>query len=196
MQKKSQRLSAGFTLVELLVTLALAAIIASQAVPSFSSMIKSNRLATETNTLVGDINLARSEAIKRSTRVILCRSADPAAANPTCGGTANTWTSGWLVFASGDANNTYDSATDTLLRIGKPRGGQVQIKTNGTSDNNLEYDPDGTTNEGGSTAIFAICDDRAESRGRQIQVNGAGRPRLVKGTSATPIPSCTIPTAA
>ncbi len=194
--QKSPTSSAGFTLVELLVTLALAAIILSQAVPSFSSMVKGNRLATETNTLVSDINLARSEAIKRGTRVILCRSADPSAANPTCGGSANTWTTGWLVFASGDANNTYDSATDTLIRIGKPRGGQIQIITNSTANNNLEYDPDGTTNEGGSTAVFAICDDQGESQGRQIQVNGTGRPRLVKGTSATPIPSCSAPVAA
>jgi len=192
----SRKSSAGFTLVELLVTLALAAILLSQAVPSFSSMIKGNRLATETNTLVSDINLARSEAIKRGTRVILCRSADPSAANPTCGGSANTWTTGWLVFASGDANNTYDSATDTLIRIGGPRSGQVQIITNNTANNNLEYDPDGTTNEGGSTAVFAICDDQGEAQGRQIQVNGTGRPRLVKGTSAAPIPSCSAPVAA
>ncbi len=194
--QQSRTLSSGFTLIELLVTLALAAIVVSQAAPSFSSMVKSNRLAIETNTLVSDINLARSEAIKRGTRVILCRSADPAAATPSCGGSANTWTSGWLVFASGDANNIYDSATDTLIRIGKPRGGQVQIKTNNTSDNNLEYDPDGTTNEGGSTAIFAICDDQGESQGRQIQVNGTGRPRLVKGTPATPLPNCAAPVTA
>ncbi|HHH48256.1 MAG TPA: prepilin-type N-terminal cleavage/methylation domain-containing protein [Gammaproteobacteria bacterium] len=194
--QKSRKSSAGLTLVELLVTLALVAIIASQAVPGFSSMIKGNRLAAETNTLVSDINLARSEAIKRGTRVILCRSADPSAASPSCGGAANTWTTGWLVFASGDANNTYDSATDTLIRIGKPRGGQVTIKTNATSNNNLEYDPDGTTNEGGATAIFAICDERGEAQGRQIQVNGTGRPRLVKGTPATPIPSCSAPVAA
>ncbi|HEX23255.1 MAG TPA: prepilin-type N-terminal cleavage/methylation domain-containing protein [Chromatiales bacterium] len=194
--QQSRTLSSGFTLIELLVTLALAAIVVSQAAPSFSSMVKSNRLAIETNTLVSDINLARSEAIKRGTRVILCRSADPAAATPSCGGSANTWTSGWLVFASGDANNIYDSATDTLIRIGKPRGGQVQIKTNNTSDNNLEYDPDGTTNEGGSTAIFAICDDQGESQGRQIQVNGTGRPRLLKGTPPTPLPNFASPVTA
>jgi len=186
----------GFTLIELVVTLALAAIIATQAVAGFRLMVKGNRLTTETNTLVSDINLARSEAIKRGVRVILCRSADPSAAAPTCGGTANTWTTGWLVFASGDANNTYDDGVDTLIRIGKPRGGQVQIKTNDTSNNNLEYNPDGTTNEGGATAVFAICDDQGEAKGRQIQVNGAGRPRLVKGSSASPIPSCDAPAAA
>ncbi len=185
--------SAGFTLIELLVTLAIAAIILTQAVPSFQNVVKSNRLASETNNLVSDINLARSEAVKRGVRVILCRSAAPDAATPTCGGSANTWTTGWLLFASGDANNTYEAANDTLLRIGKPKGGQVSIKTNAIANNNLEYDPDGTTNEGGGTAVFALCDDQGETHGRQIQVNGTGRPRLIKGTTSSPLPSCGTP---
>jgi type IV fimbrial biogenesis protein FimT len=187
---------AGFTLVELMVTLAIATIVMTTAVPSFSTMIKNNSLATQTNSLVTDINLARSEAVKRGTRVILCRSADPNAATPACGGGANTWTTGWLVFASGDANNTYTAGIDTLIRIGKPTGSSITIKTNSTSNNNLEYNSNGTTNEGGGTAIFAVCDDRDESYGRQIQVDPRGRPRLITGTTADPIPDCTTPTAA
>jgi hypothetical protein len=67
----------------------------------------------------------------------------------------------WLVFASGDANTTYQAATDTLLKLGNPPGGVVAIKTNAASDVNLEYNPDGTTNEAGATARFTVCDDRA-----------------------------------
>lgn len=186
---------AGFTLIELMVTLAITAIIVTQAVPSFDTMIKNNRLVSQTNSLVGDINLARSEAVKRGVRVILCRSADPTLANPTCGGTANTWTSGWLVFASGDGNNTYQVGVDTLIRVGKPRANSLQIKTNNTSNHNLEYNSDGTTNEAGGTAAFAICDDRDgdgtydTAFGRQIQVNPVGHVKLIQA----PIPNCDAP---
>jgi type IV fimbrial biogenesis protein FimT len=177
----------GFTLVELVVTMAIAAIILTQAVPSFSTMISNNRLTTQTNNLVADINLARSEAVKRGLRVILCRTADPYAAAATCGGTANTWSTGWLLYADDDGSGVYESANDTLIRVGAPAVSTVAVKTNSTSNNNLEYNPDGTTNEGGSTAIFAICDDRGTANGLQINVNGMGRPRLI----SSPLTTCT-----
>jgi type IV fimbrial biogenesis protein FimT len=185
--------NSGFTLVELMVTLAIAAIVITQGVPSFVTMIQNNRLVTQTNDVATAINIARSEAVKRGVRVILCRSADPTATTPACGGTANTWTTGWLIFASGDTDNTYTDGTDTLLRIGQPAPTGITIMTNSTSNNNLEYNPDGTTNESGGTAVFAICDSRGESNGRQIQVNAMGRPQLVKGSSSSPLSSCTSP---
>ena len=187
--RKSQ---SGFTLIELMVTLAIGAILLTQGVPSFMATIKNNRLITYTNDLVGDINLARSEAVKRGVRVVLCRSADPSAATPTCSGTANTWSTGWLIFADADAEGTFVAANgDTLIRIGLPASGTTTIITNATSNSNLEYNPDGTTNEGGGTGVFTLCDDRGAGNGRQIQVNAMGRPQLVKGTDATL--NCTSP---
>ena len=186
----------GFTLVELLVTIAIAGILATVAVPSFTAVIKNNRLIAKTNDLVSDINLARSEAIKRGTRVILCHSANPSVSNPTCSGSANTWTTGWLMFASGDTNGTFDTATDTLIQIGQPARSSLTIKTNNVAADNLEYNPDGTTNEGGGIAVFALCDDRGEQYGRQIQVNAAGRPLLINGSTTSPIPNCAAPVAA
>ena len=72
----------GVTLNELLLALAVGAVLVGLAVPAFTALTKNNRLITETNTLIGHINLARSEAIKRNQPVALCRSADPTAANP------------------------------------------------------------------------------------------------------------------
>jgi type IV fimbrial biogenesis protein FimT len=142
--------------------------------------------------LLATIQLARSESVKRRTKVVLCRSADPTSATPSCGGSANTWTTGWLVFASGDGNNTYQAATDTLLEIGLVDPRNVAIITNGTSDNSLEYKSDGTTDGGGGTARFAICDSRGGAHGRQINVPAHGRPKFVKGDSTSPI-NCTSP---
>ena len=186
---------AGFTLIELVIVVALAAIIMTFAVPSYQNLIANNRITSHTNELVMGINMARSEAVKRNVRVILCRSANPTAAPPACGGSANTWTTGWLLFASGDANNTYEAGTDTLIRVGESARTGIQIRTNATSNNNLEINSNGTTNEGGGTAAFAICDDRDgdndfdEQWGRQIQVSPSGHLRLIRA----PIPDCQAP---
>jgi len=180
----------GITIVELLVGLAVAAILMGVGAPAMGHFIKNNRLSESAFDLLGTINLARSEAVKRRVRVVLCRSANPQAATPSCGGSSYTWTTGWLVFASGDGNNTYEAGTDTLLGIGVLHSKGITLKTNGTSNNNLEYNADGTTNEGGGTAEFAFCDNRGGAYGKQLEVPPHGRPRFVKGTGASPI-DCT-----
>ena len=181
----------GFTLIELLIAIAMSMIILTFAVPSFSSFIKNGRVTTYTNTLVTDVNYARHEAVTRGDKVILCRSADPTASSPTCGGSANTWSSGWLVFVNTDGNTTYDAGTDTLLRATAETAGSVTIKTNNTSNANLIYKGDGTIDMAGGTAIFAVCDDRGEGHGNQLQVSPTGRPRVI-----TPVPNtCASPSA-
>lgn len=182
----------GISIVELVISLAVVSILATTGVPAFSNFIQSNQISESAFDVLGTINLARTEAVKRRNRVVLCRSGDPTATTPTCGGTANTWTTGWLVFASGDTNNTYEAATDTLLGTGVVHSSNVTVITNGTSNNNLQYNSDGTTNEGGGTARFAVCDKRGGAYGRQIDVPPHGRPKFTKGDSGAPI-NCTSP---
>jgi type IV fimbrial biogenesis protein FimT len=177
---------AGFTLVELIIAVVIGGIIATQAVPSFANMIASNRLITQTNDLVADINLARSEAVTRGSAVILCRSADPRVGTPTCGGTTRTWTTGWLLYAEGDGTPGFVTGGDTLIRIGHPAHAVVTVMADSTGDASLQYNADGTAS---SSAVFAICDrDGGTTTGRQINVNGVGRPRLTSGsiTDCTP----------
>lgn len=182
----------GITIVELIVTLAVVAILVTTGVPAFANFIKTNRLSESAFDLLGTINLARSEAVKRRTRVVLCRTANPKAATPSCGGSANTWTTGWLVFAAGDGNATYEAGTDTLLGVGVVNSVGLTVRTNSTSNNNLQYNPDGTTNESG-TARFAVCDKRGGAHGRQVNVPRHGRPKFIKGDKSSPI-NCTSPT--
>ena len=183
----------GITIVELVISLAVVSILVTTGVPAFSNFIQSNRISESAFDALGTINLARAEAVKRRTRVVLCRSADPAAATPACGGAANSWTSGWLVFASGDTNDTYEAATDTLLGTGIVHSSNVTVIKDSTSNEILEYNSDGTTNESGGTARFAICDKRGGAYGRQIDIPSHGRPKFVRGDTTAPI-NCASPT--
>ncbi|MDT8385076.1 MAG: GspH/FimT family pseudopilin [Gammaproteobacteria bacterium] len=189
-----QHSQAGFTLIELMITLVIAAIVLTQGVPSFMATVQNNRLITYTNDLVSDINLARSEAVKRGSRVVLCRTADPSAAAPACGGTANTWSTGWLVFADADADGSFN-AGDTLVRVGMSVNTSTTIISNAVANSNLQYNGDGTTNAAGGTGVFTLCDSRGAGNGRQIQVNAMGRPQLVKGSDANVTLNCTAPAA-
>ena len=90
----ARRLLRGFTIIELLVTVAVAAILLTVVVPSFVSVTQSTRASAEANLLVGDLYLARSEAIKRGQSVTVCSSSD----GLSCNGNPAVWSNGWIVF--------------------------------------------------------------------------------------------------
>ena len=174
---KTRSKSHGYTLPELLITVSVVAIMLSVAVPNLTNMVKNNRLVTELNMVMTNLHLARNEAAKRDVRVILCRSANPNLPVPTCGGIENNWSTGYLVFTGEDGNNTYQAGTDTLIRRGQPAQEGVSLRTSSTWNNNLEINPNGTLNEG-TTAIMVLCDDRGNSKGRQITIPLSGIPRM------------------
>lgn len=174
----------GFTLLELMITVAIAAILLTVAVPGFQTTIANNRLVTQTNSLVTDINIARSEAVKRGTGVVLCSSADPNAAAPACLGAGNAWTSGWIVFVDNDNNGAF-GAGDTLIKVSQASGGTATILTAGDL-NTFTYNGDGTSAIA-NNADFVICDNRGEAFGRQVQIRSTGRPRLI----GSPANDCT-----
>lgn len=179
--------SRGFTIVELMTALAVVAILSAASAPAMDNLLKDLRLKSETMAMVESMYFARTEAVKRKVPVLMCRSADPQATNPTCGGATQTWTGGWLVFASGDGNDTYDNGSDTLLRTAPGAPTNVTIKANTAADQVLGFDPDGTTYGGIATARFALCDDRGGASGREVSVLPYGRPRTVEGDAGTPV---------
>src|SRR2546421_6891647 len=89
----------GFTLTELMVTVAVAGVLAMMAVPNMRSFVQNNRLSSASNDLLRSFNLARTEAIKHQTNVVVCAVADPTLATPQC---SYGPFKGWIVFqASG-----------------------------------------------------------------------------------------------
>lgn len=105
----------GFTLVELMGVVAVAAIVLTLGVPSFFTLIQNNRAATQVNELVMALSLARSEAVKRGAPVSLCPSKDPKDQSKCSGGTD--WQVGWLVFVDAAAADSADPVVGEVLRV-------------------------------------------------------------------------------
>src|SRR5215475_11557742 len=98
MKRKRQN---GFTMTELLVTMAIVAILLGIAVPSYRYITNSYRLSGEINSLLGDMQFARAEAIKEGRSVVVCASAAPY----TSCSNSTTWNAGWIVFSDANNNN-------------------------------------------------------------------------------------------
>jgi len=168
----------GFTLVELLVVLAVGSILLAIAVPGYGYLLSAGRLTTLTNDLVAALHLARSEAIKRGTRVTLCKTGSAAAASPSCDSTPD-WQQGWLVFVDGGTRGVIDTG-DELLWVRGPASGQASITTSNYA-NFISYLPNGKSQGMNNLAngYFHIC---VAGNRRDIIVNTTGRPRLASST--------------
>ena len=109
----SVRTQRGFTLTELLVTVAVAGVLAMMGVPNMRSFVQNNRLSSASNDLLRSFNLARTEAIKHQTNVVVCASALPTAAAPSCSyGALN----GWIVFQDTNLNWQFDAGEPIFER--------------------------------------------------------------------------------
>ena len=91
----NNRNNTGFTLIEMMVTITVAAILLGIAVPSFSKMIERNRLSTGVNEFMGALMIARSEAVNRSLPVSICVSDDGA----SCDTSLDNYAKGWIIFS-------------------------------------------------------------------------------------------------
>jgi type IV fimbrial biogenesis protein FimT len=118
--------SSGFTMIELLMSIAVASILLVLAVPSFRYVTNSNRIAAEINGLLGDLQFARAEAIKEGRNVTVCVSSDGA----NCVVNSTAWQSGWIVF-SDPANVGVVDAGENVLRVQKPFSGTDTFTSNG-----------------------------------------------------------------
>jgi type IV fimbrial biogenesis protein FimT len=163
------RRAAGFTLIELIATLAVAAILATIAAPAVTSMIMTNRLTTIANDLLADLATARSESMKRRGRVTICKNATGPTADTVCN-TGSAWSDGWLVFVDTNSNGALD-AGETLLRVHQALPLGVTVAITGFTDF-VQARPVGTITPLGS---FKLCDSRAGDFGRLITISPTGR---------------------
>lgn len=160
----------GFTLIELVVTMAVAAILVAVAVPSMRTVIQNGRLNTQANDLVGDLSLARSEAIKRRTSAGVCISTNGTA----CTGGVN-WRDGRVVFIGTGLNGAWQ-VNDTILRFREPLASVADTLTPSLIAGPIIFSANGASNLGvGVTGVFTFCDDRGFTKGKMVNVNSMGQ---------------------
>lgn len=153
----------GFTLLELLVTMAVVAILVTVAIPSYRALVQHNAMAAAVNDLVGDLNYARSKAITRGAPVYLCKSADQA----TCTAAGN-WQQGWIVYAP--QVGATQPAPGNLLRVhGAVAIGDLTI-TNETLDK-LNFGGNGFALGSASSFQFRA---EGQQRGSNVIISMAG----------------------
>ncbi|MDP1557435.1 MAG: GspH/FimT family pseudopilin [Nitrosomonas sp.] len=174
--------SRGVTLIELLVTMSVLAILLAVGVPSFGQFTSNNRLNNFSNSLFSNLALARSEAIKRSGRVVICKSADGSA----CSGTED-WSQGWIIFADVDNDASMDNGEQIIHRMPTMPAG-YRFVGNSAISNYVSYDAQGMTKltSGAFQAgTFTLCppEPAIAGSGRQIILSSSGRARTVKITT-------------
>ena len=152
----------GFTLVELMVTLVVAAIILSIGIPSFTSSIRNNRTAAMTNELVTALHLARSEAVKRGQTVKFCPTTDGA----NCAASSD-WQTGWLLL----------DASGNLLRAWDALSGDASLSGPAAA---LQYRPTGFLNATATVSFQLRASGCGAGEGRDISVSVTGRPSVAK----------------
>lgn len=157
---------AGFTLVEMIVTVAVLAILATLAVPGLQDLLGNARRAAAVNGFIGAVQLARSESIKRARPVSLCRSEDGA----SCAGPGD-WARGWLVFVPADPGRPALAGPGSdILRFEQSRY-RGAIEANRAV---FVFRP-GDARSTNGTVIF--CDPRGPAASRAVIISHTGRPR-------------------
>ena len=159
----------AYTLIELLVTLSIIAILAAIAVPSFNGTMDKSKHSATLNGLLGELHLARSEAIKRSRQIVICPSADGATCAP-----ANNWGEGWIIFVDDNHNSTHD-ANEELLRISEALDTGLTIKASHNLTQSIRYRSNGMTVD---TGELTLCDPRGSDAAKAIIINTTGRPQI------------------
>lgn len=159
----------GFSMVELMVVLAIAVVLIGIAAPNFRSLIQKQRLVTTVNDFFSAINLTRSEAIQRGGRVDLVPAKD------------GDWSSGWVVFVDGNNDQKLDTGEKIIFSHG-PISGGIKIEA-GLTDSKVQYlayNGAGRTrtNGDGDTPNYGSFKFELDDRIRKIIINQLGRPRV------------------
>lgn len=160
----------GFTLVELMVTTAVAAILMAVAVPAFRTFLQNDRAMTQSTSLILSLNTARSEAIKQDVGggVWVCQSSD----GSTCTG-STAWAQGWIVVSS--ATGSVPTVVVPSLSTGS------SVSEAGSATKVIFYSSGAVQ----APVAFTLCDSRGATKARYVQVTVTGRVSSAVGKDLT-----------
>jgi type IV fimbrial biogenesis protein FimT len=174
----------GYTLIELMTTLAVAAVLISVAMPSMTSFRQNSQLTGTVNELISIMHLARNTAITTNTRVTLCASRN----GNNCETVA--WSDGWIAFVDRDSDQNVDD-DESVLRAGSGDDGLTISSSQYPVF--LMYRPNGRAMRHAAsenTGQFNICDDRGAGHAKAVILDLSGRPRVADSDSFGVTLSC------
>jgi type IV fimbrial biogenesis protein FimT len=175
----------GFTLIELMVTVSVLAILLAIAIPSFQQTIASTRLSTATNDLYASLAQARSDAIRQGVRMTVCKSSD----STSCTTGTSTWSAGWLTVVDATrttATPSVDSG-ETVTYVTQATDSSIVILGGTTVADYVSFSPDGRSKEisgAFQAGRLRVCSSSKalddDSRARDVVINIAGRMTIEK----------------
>ena len=168
----------GATLLELVVTLAVVAVLVSLAIPGFAFVAQTTRLAGATNDLVAALHLSRSEAIKRSGRTVLCASAS----GVSCSDSA--WDRGWIIFHDANKNASIDPGEQVISRH-TSLSPDLRVTGNQFVSRYISFVPSGAAQTvfgfpQAGTITICMASSGSPHRAREIILSTVGRVRTTK----------------
>lgn len=189
----------GFSLIEMMVAVAVIAILAAVAVPNMQSMIASSALRTATNDVVAALAQTRSQAIKEGGRVTMCKSA-----NGTSCATTGDWEQGWIIFVDPTRNSPWTNASvdtgETVSVYSQALSGNIVVKGNNGASQYVSYSADGLSRQLNGSSLSAatirVCSTSTalqdSQRARDIAINSIGRVTVKSVASVSS--ACAAPT--
>lgn len=161
------RQSPGFTILELLLVIAVAAILLIIGIPAFQDFGTRQRMDAAINVLQGHLALARNEAIRFNAHVIIC----PGDIRQGCTG-GNDWSEGWIVFSDYNGDSQYQSP-ETVHHV--EAGLEQMVIHSSSGRQNLHFFPNGSAP--GSNGSITLCDRRGPAHARKLVISNVGRIR-------------------
>ena len=173
MFKKSSKIRNGFTIIELMVTVALLAVMLAVGIPGFANLFQVNNIAEISNRFVSSMMLARSEAISENTTVIMCQ---VNGAGTACDNDGQ-WEDGWTVWIDLDGDNVIDN-NEHIARENPLPANYTLRSVNNSFANSITFSPTGDASGDVASAadILRLCEpDRNSDLARLIFINAVGR---------------------
>lgn len=162
----------GYSLYELIMTLALAALMLTLGLPSFGSLVADKRLRVESDALFHAVHLARKGSIVRRRVVSLCPSVDGESCSP-----GYDWSTGWIVFANVDRDEPPQVDENEPILSRHSVDGSVQVLANRRGFTLR------STHLRATNGTFVICDRAGRATPRALVVSYTGRPRVARADS-------------